>query len=193
MCNNSTQDANVDHTIRIHDDDAANYVVNVIVRSNNNDMSPNNDDDVNVNANCYYDATNNILSFYLLWQQVQVRVLDNDYNDINDNNLTYNNPFEYDTHEDNNDVPTDICEFDTDCDCYNDYNNNSNIITGDYDNYDEDNNNHVDCYDVGIVQIHDLVANDSEENNYTTSLVPCVLSSSGTTSIVHDCDYLCET
>ena len=48
------------------------------------------------------------------------------------------------------DIPADIYEFDTDLDCYNDHNNNSNIITGNYDNYDEDNNNHVDYYDVGI-------------------------------------------
>mmetsp|Transcript_42864 Transcript_42864/g.43599 ORF Transcript_42864/g.43599 Transcript_42864/m.43599 type:complete len:363 (+) Transcript_42864:1275-2363(+) len=90
---------------------------------------------------------------------------------------------------DNNDVPTDIYEFDTDCDCYNDHNNNNiNIITGDYDNYDEDNSNNVDRYDVGIAQDDDLVANDCEENNYSTSLVPCVLSSSGTASIADGCD-----
>jgi len=107
----------------------------------------------------------------------------------NNNNLTYNNPFVYSTSMDNNDVPTDIYEFDTDCDCYNDHNNNNiNIITGDYDNYDEDNSNNVDRYDVGIAQDDDLVANDCEENNYSTSLVPCVLSSSGTTSIADDCD-----
>jgi len=208
-----------------------------------------------VNANCYYDDTNNILSFYLWWQQVQIRVLDDDhnvviidhhvndndydlhvihdivrnnndfvftddddYNDVivnhrasdsdcdvhvnnnthiknnnnviydNNNNLTYNNPFVYSTSMDNNDVPTDIYEFDTDCDCYNDHNNSINIITGNYDIYDEDHNNNVDYYDVGIAQDDDLVANDCEENNYSTSLVPCVLSSSGTTSIADDCD-----
>ena len=29
-----------------------------------------------------------------------------------------------------------------------------------------------------------------DENNYSTSLVPCVLSSTGTTSIVDDCDHV---
>ena len=76
-------------------------LVNDIVQSNNNDMNPNNDDNVNINANCYYNDTNNILSFYLLWEQVQVRVLDDDHN-----------------------------------------------------------NNHVDCYDIGIARDIDLVAND---------------------------------
>ena len=104
-------------------------------------------------------------------------------------NTTYNNPLEYSTYIDNNDNPTDIYEFDTDCDCYNDHNtNNINVISCDYDNYDEDNNNHVDCYDVGIVQNDDLVENYCKENNDTTSLVPCVLSSSKLTSIVDDCD-----
>ena len=56
-------------------------------------MNPNNDNNVNVNFNCYYDYTNNILSFYVLWQQVQVIVLDDDHNDVNDNNLTYDNLF----------------------------------------------------------------------------------------------------
>ena len=106
------------------------------------------------------------------------------------NDITYNNPFKYSTSIDNNDVSIDIYEFDTDCDCYNDHNNNINIniITGDYDNYDKDNNNHVDRYDVGIAQDDHLVANDREENNYATNLVPCVLSTLGTTSIVYDCD-----
>ena len=71
---------------------------------------------------------------------------------------------------------------------YNDYNNNINTITCDYDNSEEDNNNNVDRYDVGIGQDDDLVAKDYEENNYTTSSVPCVQSSSGITSIVDDCD-----
>ena len=104
------------------------------------------------------------------------------------NNLTYNYPFEYRTHIDNNDVPTDIYEFDTDCDCYNDHNNNINIITGDYDIYDEDNNNNVDRYDVGIAKDNDLVANDREETKYSPCLISCVLSSSGTTSLANDCD-----
>ena len=69
-----------------------------------------------------------------------------------------------------------------------DHNNNSNVITGDYDDYDEDNNKHVNRYDVGIVQDDNLVPNDQKENNYATSLVPCILSSLGTTSIVNDCD-----
>jgi len=85
----------------------------------------------------------------------------------NNNNLTYNNPFVYSTSMDNNDVPTDIYEFDTDCDCYNDHNNSINIITGNYDIYDEDHNNNVDYYDVGIAQDDDLVANDCEETIYT--------------------------
>ena len=36
-------------------------------------MNPNNDDNMKVNANCHYDDTKNILSFYLPWKQVQVR------------------------------------------------------------------------------------------------------------------------
>ena len=48
--------------------------------------------------------------------------------------------------------------------------------------------NHADSYDVGLVQGDDLVANDHEENNDATSLVPCVLSSSKPTSIVYHCD-----
>ena len=48
-------------------DDGVNYVVNDIVRSINSDMNPNNDDNVKVDANRYYDDTNNILPFYLLW------------------------------------------------------------------------------------------------------------------------------
>ena len=106
----------------------------------------------------------------------------------NNNNITYNNPFEYSTSIANNDVPTDIYWVDSDCDCYNDHNYNINIITSDYDNFDEDNNNHVDCYDIGIVHDDDPVKNDYEEKSYATSLVPCVLSSLGTTSIVDDCD-----
>ena len=91
-------------------------------------MNPNNDDNVDVNANCYYDDTNNIMSFYLLWEQVQVRILDDDHSDVTDKNVTYNNsfdpfvpsdPFEYNTSIDKNDVPTDICELDTTCDCLN--------------------------------------------------------------------------
>ena len=49
---------------------------------NNSDMNPNNDDNVKANVQCRYDDTNNILSFYLLWQQVQVRALDYDNNDV---------------------------------------------------------------------------------------------------------------
>merc|ERR1712238_209211 len=89
----------------------------------------------------------------------------------------------------------------TDCDCYNDHNNhinpnininiNMNIITCEYDNYDEDNNNHVGRYDVGLVKGDDLVTNDCEENNDATSSVPCVVSSSGATSIADDCGPVC--
>ena len=49
-----------------------------------------------------------------------------------------------------------------------------------YDNDDENYNNHGDPYDVGIAQ--------DDENNYSTNLIQCVLSSSGTISIVNDCD-----
>ena len=69
-------------------------------------MNPNNDDNVKVDANCYddnvkvdancyYDDTNknpskyyddcgnnNILSFYLWWKQVQVRVSDDECSDV---------------------------------------------------------------------------------------------------------------
>ena len=108
------------------------------------------------------------------------------------NNIIYNNSFEYSTRIDNNDVPTDIYEVNTDCDCYNHHiNNNINIVTCDYDNYYEENNNHVGCYDVGMVQDDYFVSNDCEENGYDTSLVPCVLSNLGTTSIVDDCDLVC--
>ena len=67
-------------------------------------MNPNNDDNAKVNANCCYDDTNNslykynddcgnnnILSFYFWWKQVQVRVLDDDHNDVTiDHASTYN-------------------------------------------------------------------------------------------------------
>ena len=81
------------------------------------------------------------------------------------NHITYNNPFEFSIRIDNNDVPIDIYGFDTDCDCCNDHNNNINIITYDYDNYDED-NNHVDFFDVVILGINDLVANDCYYPHY---------------------------
>ena len=164
---------------------------------NNSNMNPNNDDNVKVNVNCCYNDTNNILSFYLWLQQVQVRSLDDDHDSYgldhntircgnnnvhikndddvmyDNNDITYNNKFEYSISIGNNDVLTDFYEADTVCDGYNDHNNNINIITCDYDNYDKDNNNHVDCYDVGIAQEFDLVANDCKENNYATSLVSC--------------------
>merc|ERR1712238_315573 len=85
----------------------------------------------------------------------------------------------------------------TDCDCYNDHNNhvnpnininmNMNIITCEYDNYDDNNNNHVGRYDVGLVKGNDLVTNDREENSDATSSVPCILSSFKSISIVNDC------
>ena len=80
--NNSPQYVILDRTVRIQDDDTVNYVVNDIFRSNNNDMNPNNNDNAMINANCYYDDTNNTLSFYLLWQHVQVRALNDDHNDV---------------------------------------------------------------------------------------------------------------
>merc|ERR1712238_219375 len=48
-------------------------------------------------------------------------------------------------------------------------------------------NNNVGRYDVGLVKGNDLVANDREENNDAKSLVPCILSSFKSTSIVDDC------
>ena len=107
-------------------------------------------------------------------------IKNNDYMIYDNNNIKYSNLFEYSTLIDNNDVPTEFDEFDTDCDCYNDHTND------DYNNYDKDNNNHVDRYDVGIVRDNNLVANNRAENNYATSLVPSALSSSGATSIIDD-------
>ena len=66
---------NNEHTTNQTYDDVINYGVNDIVRSNNSDMNHNNDDNVKVDVNCYYDDTHNILSFYLPWKQVQVRAL----------------------------------------------------------------------------------------------------------------------
>ena len=74
---------------------------------NNSDINPNNDDNVKVNVNCCYDDTNNILSFYLWWQQVQVRSLDDDHDSydldhktIDHNTIRYGNN---NTHIKNND------------------------------------------------------------------------------------------
>ena len=63
---------------------------------NNSDMNPNNDDNVKVNVNCCYDDMNDILSFYLWWQQVKVRVLDDDHNDITVDHYACDN--DYDIH-----------------------------------------------------------------------------------------------
>ena len=101
-----------------------------------------------------------------------------------------NNDLVFPDDDDHNAVIVDHCasDCDYDRDCYNDHNNNINVITCDYDydNYDEDNNTHVDRYDVGIVRDNNLVANNRAENNYATSLVPSALSSSGATSIIDD-------
>ena len=53
------------------------------------------------------------------------------------------------------------------------------------DNYDDNNNNHrVGRYDGGLVKGNDLVTNEREENSDATSLVPCILSSFKSISIV---------
>ena len=71
-------------------------------------MHPNNDDNVKVNANCYYNDTNTLLSSYLLWKQVQVRVLDDHHNDILVDHYSYDNDYDihviHDTARNNNDL-----------------------------------------------------------------------------------------
>ena len=76
-------------------DDVVNYVVNDIVQSNNSDINSNNEDNGKVHTNRYYDdmhnnlfkyyddcGNNKILSFYLLWIHIQVRVSDNDHSNV---------------------------------------------------------------------------------------------------------------
>ena len=159
-------------------------------------MDPNNDDNVKVDGNCYYDDTNNILSFYLLCKQIQVRVLDDAHNDILVDHYAYGNDYDihvthYTAHnnkdlvfmddDDQNDVIVNHHASDSNHDVH--INNNTHIKNNDnviYYNDDENNNNHVNRCDIGMAQ--------NDENNYSTSLVPCVLSSLGTTSIIDERD-----
>ena len=108
------------------------------MNTNNSDMNPNNDDTVKVNTNCCYDDTNNILSFYLWWQQVQVRVLDDDHNDII--------------------VDHDACDNDYDIHVIHDTDRNNNGLV-----FTDDNDVIVDRYaidnDHDLYAIHDIVRN----------------------------------
>ena len=176
-------------------------------------MNSNNDDNVKIHADRYYNDTsnnpskyyddsgnNNILPFSLLWIHVQVRVSDDDHSNVviddhgcdNDCNIHVIHDTVQDNHdlifkddEDHTDVIINHHDSDSNHDIHVNNNthikNNDNVIyANDDDDKYEDNNTHVDRYDVGMAQ--------DDENNYSTSLVPCLLSSSGTTSIVNDCD-----
>ena len=89
-------------------------------------MNPNNDDNTKVGDNYYFDDThnspskytddcgnNNIFSFYLWWKQVQVRVFNDDHNDVIvyhasiDNVMCGNDP--------HNNIPSYIYGIDIDC------------------------------------------------------------------------------
>ena len=142
------------------------YDIHVIhdTACNNNDLVFTDDDDHN-NAIVNHHASDSDHDIHV---NNNIHMKNND--DVIYDNITYNNPFKYST-------------------CINiNLNLSINIITCESNNYDEENNNHVDIYDVGLVQGDDLVANDYEENNDATSSVPCVLSSSKPTSIVYDYD-----
>ena len=98
-----------EHTTSQTYDNVVTYgVVNDIGRSNNSDMNPNNDNNMKVNTNCHYDDTNNILSFYLPWKQVQIRVLNDDHNDIFVDHYACDNDYDihviHDAPRNNNDL-----------------------------------------------------------------------------------------
>ena len=116
------------------------------------------DVNVKIHVNCCYDDTYNILSFYLWWQQVQVRVLDDDHNNViidhhandNDYDLHVANDKDYDPHvihdtvrnnndlvfiddDDYNDIIGNYRASDSDCDVHINTNthlknNNDNVI-----------------------------------------------------------------
>ena len=71
-------------------------------------MNPNNDNNVKANANCYYDDTNTLLPFCLLWKQVQVRVLDDDHINVIVDHYACDNDYDihvnHDTARNNNDL-----------------------------------------------------------------------------------------
>ena len=119
-------------------------------------MNPNNDDNVKVNINCCYDDTNNILPFYLWWQEIQVRVLDNDHNNItvdyyaSDNDydiyIMYdtarnNNGVVFENDDDHNDVIVKHRANDSNCDVH--VNNNIHIKNNDNNNITYNNNNDI--------------------------------------------------
>ena len=159
------------------------HVIHDTVRDNHDLIFKDNEDHNDVIVKCHDNNSN-----YDIHVNNNTHIKNNDDKIYDNNDMTYNDQYKYSTRLDNNDVLTYIYWFATDCDGYNDYNNNINMITCDYGNYDEDNSNHVDCYDVSIVHNDDIVEIDCEENNYSTSLVPCVLSRSGTTSTFYVSD-----